>query len=119
MEQGQVADLGRLELKPGVKVIIKAVDSAGNSVPGVRIDCVYDDGFQWLVKVPTDAQGVAALGVPAHSAGTFRTTHYDKQTQTATEESTPYTIAGEEDAGKEFTLQLSDLMVQLLSGEKP
>jgi hypothetical protein len=119
LEQGQVADLGRLEFKPGIQVAVKVVDAAGNPVPNVRIDCVCEDGLQWMMNVLTDAQGAATWGVPPHSAGWFRVVYYDRQVRTASEESTPYAVAGEEDAGKEFVLQLSDAFLQKLreSGE--
>lgn len=114
LEQGQVSDLGHLELKPGVRVTIKVVDNVGRPVAGVRVDCVGDDGLQWMTGVLTDATGAAAWGVPAHSSGRFRVAHIDKQTRTVTEESTPYAIAGEEDTGKEFMLTLSDTLLRLV-----
>jgi hypothetical protein len=114
LEQGQVVDLGRLELKAGIQVAVKVVDSAGNGVPGARIGCVSEDGVQWMMTVLSDSQGAATWSVPAHSAGRFRVVHYDRQTQTATEESVPYAVAGEEDAGKEFTLRLSDAFLRQL-----
>ena len=46
--------------------------------------------------------------------GRFRVVHYDRQTRTATEESIPYAVAGEEDVGKEFILSLSDAFLRLL-----
>ncbi len=118
-KQGEVTDLGRVEFPPTMQVAVKVINSAGTPVPGVRIDCVYEDGFHWVAREATNADGIVTLSVPTHSGGKFRTSHYDRQTQTLTEESTPYAVGGEEDAGKEFTLQLSNEMVRRLSGEKP
>jgi len=116
---GQVLDLGRVELKPGVPVVVKVVDSAGNPVSNQGIGCVYEDGFQWGPTSRTDAEGKMTIGVPANSTGQFRIGRYVEQIQTYVESSTPFTVAGQEDAGKEFVLQLSDELVQLLSGERP
>jgi hypothetical protein len=119
LAQGQVLDLGRAELKPGVPVVVKVVDSAGTPISNERIGCVYEDGFQWMPPERTDADGKITIGVPANSTGQFRIGRYVEQTQMHVESSTPYTVAGQEDAGKEFTLQLSDELVQLLLGERP
>ncbi len=114
LKQGEVTDLGRVEFLPSVQVGVRVIDDEGAPVPGVRIDCVYDDGFQWMAPTPANAEGIVTLSVPAHSAGRFRIAHYDRQTETLTEESTPYTVAGEEDTGKVFTLRLSDALIERL-----
>jgi hypothetical protein len=112
LKQGEVTDLGRVSFPPGVQVVVKVVDRADHPLSDVRIDCMYENGYQWLVWRPTDAEGVVTLSVPAHSTGRFRTAHYDKQTETPTEESIPYEVGGDESAGKEFILRLSDAFVE-------
>jgi len=119
LAQGQVLDLGRVELKPGAPVVVRVVDSAGNPIRNQGIEYVQEDGFSWGPNSRTDADGKMTVGLPANSAGHLRICRYIQQTQTHIESSTPYKIGGQEDAGKEFTLQLSDELIQFLAGERP
>lgn len=112
LEQGQVRDLGRLEFRPGLQVAVKVVDSAGVPAVGVPVSSAFEDDYQWAASVATDAQGIAMCIVPFHSWGRLRVIRFDRQTRMMSEESTPYAVAGEEDAGKEFVLTLSDDFLQ-------
>jgi len=56
--------------------------------------------------------------VPAHSTGRFCVGHFVRQTGRPVEESVPYEVGDEQDAGKEFLLQLSDEMIALLSHQR-
>ncbi len=120
LKQGQFLDLGRQDFQPAFEVTVKVIDPGGEPVEGVAVRCRDVDGFSWGLsgrgRMPiTDENGKSALYVPAHSKGEFIVTSYDRASDTHLHEGTPYEVAGEaEDAGKQFTLQLSDEMLSLL-----
>lgn len=114
LEQGEVLDLGRLDFKPAIKVAVKVVDVAGGPVEGVRVTCLQEDGSSNYQLGDTDSKGLVFLHVAPHSKGQFVVIYHDRATQTQLEESTPYEVGGEEDAGREFILQISDEMLARL-----
>lgn len=121
LEQGQLLDLGRVEFPEAFLVTLKVADPAGEPVEGVRVGCVDADGFFWAFNgrrppVPiTDAQGEAVLYVPANSKGELVATHHDGGSGKAFREGVPYKVGGaDKDAGRMFTLQLSEQMYRRL-----
>jgi len=118
LEQGQTVDLGRIEIDTGVEVLVRVVDSRGNPVEGMRVVCTDQDGFGRRMRIPTDVKGLVSVKVAAHSTGRLCIFHRDRQTQERFEECIPYAIGGDEDAGREFTLQLPDEMLDRLRAER-
>ena len=108
-----------MEFAPGVRVGVKVVDSRGKPLSDVRVECVYENGFHWVARGVTGSEGMTGISVPVHSRGRFRTVCADRQAETFIEEAVPYEVAGPEDAGREFTLPLSDKMIQRLSEQIP
>lgn len=121
LEQGQLLDLGRVDFPEAFLVTLRVLGPAGEPIGGVRVGCLDADGFFWAFNgqrppVPiTDAQGEAALYVPAHSKGELVATHYDGGLDESFQEGVPYKVDGADDAGKVFTLQLSERMYHRLT----
>ena len=112
LQQGQSLDLGRIDFPPTFKVTAKVIDSSGEPVGGVAVSCTDEDGQFRGQKAITDENGIAFLYVSPHSKGKFIVQHYEKPLlDKPLQESTVYEVAGEKDAGKQFTLQLSDEML--------
>ncbi|MGD8499186.1 MAG: hypothetical protein PVJ86_00980 [Phycisphaerales bacterium] len=115
LEQGQILDLGRRDFQPNFKVAVKIIDSSGEPVEGVTVDCYADVGMFLGQKAITNEDGIAFLYVPPHSKGRFTVRHYEEPLpDEPLRESTVYEVGGEEDAGKQFTLQISDEMLYQL-----
>jgi hypothetical protein len=112
LEQGQILDLGRRDFQPTFKVIVKVIDSSGEHVESVPVSCMDEDGLFKGQEVITNEDGIAFLYVSPHSKGKFGVV-FDKERQKLLE-TIPYEVAGEEDAGKQFTLQISDEMLYQL-----
>lgn len=118
LAQGQTVKLGRVEFAPTLDVIVKAIDSKGRPVPGVRVGCADDQiDLCLFARNPTDETGRTSITVSVYSSGRFVASAVDRLNSTPHEESFPYQVAGAEDTGKEFVLSLSDKMVQLLTAE--
>jgi len=121
LKQGQFLDLGRINFQSTFEVTVKVIDSTGRPVAGVMVGCYDQDGYSLPRGHPdvywpiTDQNGKAIRYVPPNSSGEFYVLSYDRQTREKFEEATPYKIAGEEDTGRVFTLQLSDEIVRHLS----
>jgi hypothetical protein len=113
-KQGQVLDLGRRDFQPALKVTLKVVDSKGEPVEGVGVSCLDEAGLFWGQNVITDEDGVAIANVPPRSKGEFIISYYDSVTKTDLREGVTYEVAGEEDTGKRFTLQITDEMLYQL-----
>jgi hypothetical protein len=118
LEQGQIEDLGRVEPSTGIELAVKVIDSRGQPVSGVRISCVDESGYAWGGALPTNEAGQTVAHVALNSTGRFCIVGLDPATRERVEQCVPYTVAGQEDAGKEFILQLPDEMVRLISGER-
>lgn len=116
--QGQVLDLGRLELSRGVEVIVKVVDTQGNPVKGMRVSLADEQAGLCGGTAPTGTTGKTRARLPPASRGKFVVSRYGGPEQPRLEESTPYEVGGPEDAGREFVLTLSDTFLeQLLGGQ--
>ena len=104
--------MGRGEIKIAPQVFVKVVDSEGNPVAGVPVQHWFE-GFGLLFTNGTDKDGRASFYVRYNHKGKFVVSCEGRDSKL--EEAIPYEMGGEEDAGCEFTLQLSDKMVQQLS----
>ena len=121
LAQGQTLDLGQVHFPPTLKVLVRAADSKGRSVHGARIKCVDEkEGFTWALPPFTAEDGIAVVYVLPDSKGRFVIESFDPVSQQLLTESFPYQVTGTEDAGKEFTIQLSDeILQQLFKENKP
>ena len=113
LQQCQIVDLGKWEFGPTIKVAVKVVDPQGKPVEGVNVR-QSDTGLYWGQQAITNHQGVAIFRAPLYSEGDFVVGYFDESLPGAVTERTRYQVGGEEDTGKEFTLQLSDEMLQQL-----
>jgi len=113
LQQGQVLDLGRLDFQPNMKVAVKVIDSTGQPVPGVTVWLSTEGAYHGPKAVSTQ-DGMAVINIPPYSKGEFSVVYYDKLTSTTLREAIPYEVAGEDDAGRQFTLRLSDEMISSL-----
>ena len=113
LEQGQILDLGRRDFPPTFRVAIQVIDSSGEPVGGVTVSCTEDGLFRGQ-KVITDEDGIAIANVTPRSKGEFVVSYHDRVTETHLREGIPYEVGGEEDIGKQITLQISDEMLYQL-----
>jgi hypothetical protein len=108
LKWGRRADLGRLifELaKETIPIHLKVLDFRGQAVEGVGVWRVLD-GQLWGHNSITDKSGKATFKIPMYSRGVFFVC-VDKQGKEL-KESTPFEVAGAEDADREFILHLSN-----------
>ncbi len=106
--QNEVLDLGRVEFARAIQVVARVTDSAGKPLEGIAIRCLpdgLDTADRWGT---TDVEGLAHVYVPPHSQGQLAAEYDDDQTGTTVREGIAYQVGGDEDAGKEFVLSLSD-----------
>ncbi|MCX7016164.1 MAG: hypothetical protein NTW86_27000 [Candidatus Sumerlaeota bacterium] len=111
LQPGEVADLGVLFFarQQSIAVSVQVLDPRGAPVEGIPIR-LHREGGSWEVPHNTDAQGKAYYTLPANSRGEFGCTgllHAPKVRETV-----PFQIGGQEDAGKVFTLTLSDEIIR-------
>lgn len=111
LRQGEILDLGRIDFKPTFKVAVKVVDSSSEPVEGLAVSGLDENGLFMGQKAITNANGIVMLFVPPHSKGRFTVSYFDKSTRKNIQEGTFYETAGQEDAGKQFTLLISDEML--------
>jgi len=105
LKQGEIVDLGSCEIKRSIQVLVKVVDLAGNPVEGIPVDNPIE---QWKGTHSTDANGITRFNVYSHSKGEFSISCRKHNLR----ETIPYEIGGEEDAGIEFTITISDKMLE-------
>ncbi|MHC4110294.1 MAG: HEAT repeat domain-containing protein [Planctomycetota bacterium] len=105
---GEVLDIGKIDLKPALKVYVKIVDPAGDPVEGVPVRKLV--GNTGSVAHNTDENGRVMFYVPPYSQGKFYVSHYvqSEEGRTHLKEELAYQIMGEEDSESEFALGLSD-----------
>lgn len=113
LKQGQFLDLGRQDFQQTFGVTVKVINSAGISVKGVTVECRDADGRFWGSsrghRPVTDKNGKAILYVPPYSNGEFLVFCSDRLSGKRLQEGIPYKVADKkEDAGRVFSLQLSD-----------
>jgi hypothetical protein len=108
LTQAEVLDLGYVEFPPAIPVIARVIDSAGKPLEGIAIRCL-PDGLDTADRCGvTDVEGCVPIHVPPHSQGQLAAEYDDDQTETTVREGVAYQVGGDEDAGKEFVLSLSD-----------
>ena len=110
--QGQVLDLGRHQFKPALDVYVQVTNSKSQAIEGVPVRLLRD-GKAWSVPHNTDESGMARFNVIPNSIGEFGVS-YRGQGGEFLKETIPYQIGGDEDSGRQFTLQLSDEILDLL-----
>jgi hypothetical protein len=105
---GEVLDIGRIELKPSLKVYVKIVGPAGEPVEGVPVRKLV--GNTGSVAHTTDENGLVMFYLPPYSQGKFYVSYYGQgeEGRIRLKEEIPYQILGEEDNDSEFVLGLSD-----------
>jgi hypothetical protein len=114
--------LGRVEFPSMIRVAVKVIDSRGKPVEGVAVFYADEDRLSGYTRQSpvTSAEGIALLNIPPNSKGEFLVqsgvprTRLNAQTTDYLKESTPYQVTGPQDAGKQFTLVLSDEMLKQL-----
>jgi hypothetical protein len=112
LAQGQVLDLGRHQFKAALEVYVQVTNSQGQAVEGVPVR-VQRDGGTWSVSHNTDESGIAGFNVVPYSSGRFAVGCRGKDGESLNETIT-FQIGGSSDSGRQFTLQLSDRMLELL-----
>jgi hypothetical protein len=110
--QGEVLDLGRRDFPRAVQVVVKVVDSAGQPIKGAGVNALDEDGHFAYARAISDENGLARIGVPPNSKGQFAI--WRLAATGKVQQAILYQIGGEEDTGKEFTLQLSDEILHQL-----
>ncbi len=112
LTQGQVLDLGRHEFKPALDVYVQVTNSKSQAIEGVPVRMLRD-GKAWSVPHNTDESGMARFNVIPYSKDEFGVI-YRKEDGEFLKETIPFQIGGDEDSGRQFTLQLSDEILELL-----
>lgn len=108
LTQAEALDLGRVEFPPAIPVVARVIDSAGKPLEGIAIRCL-PDGLDTADRCGvTDVEGCAPIHVPPHSQGQLVAEYDNDQTGATVREGVAYQVGGDEDAGKEFVLSLSD-----------
>ena len=112
LAQGQVLDLGRHDFKAALEVYVQVINSQGEVIEGVPVNMLRD-GKAWSVSHNTDESGFACFNVIPYSIGEFRV-FYHKEGGGYLKENIHFQIGGNTDSGRQFTLQLSDEILELL-----
>jgi len=103
--------MGRLDFKQNFKVAVKVIDSSSKPVEGVAVSGCDENGLYMGQKPITNENGIVMLYIPQYSKGRFVVTYYDKLAKKNIQDGISYETAGQEDAGRQFTLQISDEML--------
>ena len=105
---GEVLDIGKIDLKPALKVYVKILDADGEPVEGVPVRKLV--GNTGSVAHNTDENGRVMFHLPPYSQGKFYVSYYGQAEEGSIrlKEELPYQILGEEDSDSEFVLGLSD-----------
>lgn len=114
LAQGQVLDLGRHEFRPALEVYVQVVNAQSHMIEGVPVR-VLRDGNSWSVAHNTDESGIALFHVAPNSQGQFGVS-YRGEGGLYMKETIPYQIGGDKDSGRQFTLNLSDEILDILFG---
>jgi hypothetical protein len=114
LKQGQVLDLGRIEIKRVFNVFAEVQRSTGEPVEGLPVKAC--DQYGQIIS-NTDHEGVAMFSVARDSRGEFVVEYKPPEPETALHlrESVPYQITGPEDANSVYEFSVSDeIIYQLL-----
>lgn len=101
LEQGQVVDLGRCEIRRSIPVVVRVVDSARRSLEGIPVDHPIEE---WKGPKSTDRYGRVRFNVHLYSEGEFSIQCRYHNVR----ECIRYKVGGQEDAGREFVFVISD-----------
>ncbi|HUT44954.1 MAG TPA: carboxypeptidase-like regulatory domain-containing protein, partial [Sedimentisphaerales bacterium] len=112
LAQAQVLDLGRHEFRSALEVYVQVTNTQGLAIEGVPVRMLRD-GNTWSVAHNTDESGIALFHVVPNSQGEFGV-HYHEEGGVYLKETIPYQMGGDNDSGRQLTLQLSDEILDLL-----
>jgi hypothetical protein len=112
LAQGQVLDLGRRQFKAALDVYVQVINSKSQAIEGVPVRMLRD-GKAWSVLHNTDQSGLARFNVIPYSIGEFGVI-YHKDGGEFLKETIPFQIGGNTDSDRQFTLQLSDEILEIL-----
>jgi hypothetical protein len=113
LRQGEVLDLGEVDIVKPFNIFVEVVNSGGSPVEGVAVVACGDHD---PAISSTDENGYAFFDFVGYSKGEFIVEHRPKVEGEAAifRQLTPYEVRGVEDANRVYTLQLSDEMVEHL-----
>lgn len=114
LAQSDVLDLGAIGFAETFQVVVKVVDSAGNPLEGITVQRLDDRDLYTGCSAVTDVAGKALIFVPPHTQGQFIVAYRTEGSAATIHEGIPYSVAGPEDAGREFVLVLSDEFLEQL-----
>jgi len=110
LEQGEVLDLGRVQIKRALTIFADITNLVGEPVEGVPVAACDQYG---RTTSNTDANGIAIFGLARNSKGEF-VVEYNAggdANEPHLREALPYKITSPEDANTVFTLRVSDEML--------
>jgi hypothetical protein len=117
-DQGQVLDLGQVNFQKAFQVAVKVIDSKGQPLQQVPVIHLDEDNYHWGQMSLSDETGIAWLYVQPNSKGRFTLPQqFFGSVGERSDRGAGYQVAGPEDEGKEFTLMLSDQMLEQLFKE--
>jgi hypothetical protein len=107
LEQGQVLDLGRVEIKRALSMFVDVTEGAGEPVEGVPVTACDQYG---RTTSYTDENGVAIFSLARDSKGEFLVEYKPAEDTDGPHlrEAMPYEITGVADANSVLTLKVSD-----------
>jgi hypothetical protein len=113
LEQGQVLDLGRLEMKRALPMFVDVIDPAGKPVEGVPVTACDQYG---RTTRNTDEKGAAIFSLARDSRGEFVVEYKPAEgtDDPHLREAMPFEMTSIADANTVFTMQLSDEILEAL-----
>jgi len=112
LAQGQVLDLGRHDFKVALDVYVQVINSKSQAIEGVPVNVLFG-GKALSPPHITDESGIARFSVVPYSVGEFRVICH-KESGGFLKETIPFQIGGNNDSDQQFTLQLSDEIIEHL-----
>jgi hypothetical protein len=112
LTQGQVLDLGQHDFKAALDVYVQVINSKSQAIEGVPVNVLHG-GKALSAPHITDESGIARFNVTPYSVGQFSVICH-KEGGEFLKETIPFQIGGNTDSGRQFTLQLSDEILELL-----
>ena len=109
--QGEVLDLGKVEIGPLFGIFVEVCNSAGQPVEGIPVTVCGD----WDPAISSsDEEGIAMFDFVGPSKGDFIVEYRPEGREGPVEmrESIPYDISGPEDANSTYTLRVSDEIIR-------
>ncbi len=110
LRQGEVLDLGQVEIGPLFNVFVDVRNSSGKPIEGVPVIACGD----WDPAISSsDENGIAMFDFVGRSKGDFIVEYRPKSRKGSVEmrESIPYNISGPEDANSVFSITVSDAIL--------